>query len=142
MAESQKDINIVANVGGALTHFNGITDSGATLTRYDTTPIGGPPAADVDTDVREPLKYSVTTRVVGADQTERDSFMARFARGQTFDAVGSSPTGTGQMLITGPNATDATGRRFTVMNSSASTQQGQNMELTIEMEETGATPES
>lgn len=137
--ESQKDTNIVANVGGVLTHFNGIGEGGGALTRYDTTPIGGPPSADVDPDVREPLTYNVRTRVVGADQAARQAFLAKFVRGTTFDSK-AAPVGSDDMKITGANQAASVGRRFTVMNVESSTEQAGNMELTITLEETGATP--
>ena len=53
MAESLKDLNAVINVGGVLTHWNGASEEGGELTEYDTTPVGGPPAADYDADVRK-----------------------------------------------------------------------------------------
>jgi hypothetical protein len=138
--ESQKDINIVANVGGALTHFNNVSEGGGALQPYDTTPVGGPPSADVDEDVRERITYTVATLVMGADQTARDAFLAKFAAGKFFDAVAGAPAGTNQMKITGPNQARAAGRRFTIFDPTSSTDKGGNMVLTFTLNETGATP--
>jgi hypothetical protein len=144
MPELRKDINILVNLGGALTHWNGVEETGGGLALYDNTPVGGPPGADVDADVRERMGYTVRTRIPGVDEAARETYAARFANGTTFDAV-SNPSTSGQMRITGKPA--AIGRRFTVTNALQSTSatgggatEGQNTEMTITLIETGASP--
>jgi hypothetical protein len=137
MAETLKDINVVTNVGGALTHWNGIATGGGEMTRYDKTPIGGPPAADYDTDVRSPLEATIRTRVVGADAAARTAVIAGFARGETF-SVKASPSGSGDMSITG---LDAVGTDMIVdKDPEVSVNHGENAELTVHLIEVGPTP--
>jgi hypothetical protein len=140
MAESLKDLNVTWNVGGVLTHASSVEEGGGASRRYDTTAVGGPPSADISPTVRDFLSYSIRTKVMGADQAAREAFLAKFAAGQIFDAVSGTPTGNGQMKITGANTTRAAGRRFVVMNSNASTAMGENTELSVTIEEIGATP--
>jgi hypothetical protein len=136
MAESQKDINSVINVGGALDQWNGVSISGGALVRYDTKPIGGKPSADYDADEREPLTILLRMRITGADQAARDAKIALYARGTKFSCK-ASPSGSGDMKITG---LDATGSDFIVTEAPMEHTRGENSELTMTLTESGPTP--
>lgn len=136
MAETLKDINATLNVGGVLAHMNGVQGGGGELVRYDTTPVGGPPEGNFDANVRAPLTFSLTTRVVGDTAEERETFIAKFPRGKVF-ACKESPAGDSEMFISGQP--DAIGKDFIVMNSTTSHSFQENSELTVEMEEKGPT---
>ena len=133
--QGASDITAVINVGGVLTHWTGVQDEGGALTRYDFSPVGGPPSADYDTDVREPLAFNITTKVLGVDQAARETFVTRFVEGTTFDNV-ATPAGASQMHVS--ERPSAIGRRFTVTNRTADRKMGQPTEMTIRLEESGA----
>lgn len=136
MAQGASDVTAIINIdNAALTHWTGVQDEGGALTRYDFTPVGGPPSADFDADVREPLAFSLTTKIIGADAAARATFMEKFARGTSYDNV-ATPSATGQMHIS--DRPDAIGRAFVVTDSNASRTQGQPTELTVRFEESGA----
>lgn len=138
MSESLKDLNAVINVGGALTHWNGVSSEGGELTEYNTTPIGGPPAADYDSDVREKKSFSITTKVMGVDAAARQTFIDKFARGTVFSGK-TAPAGNSQFNITGE---DVNGTDYIVANRTIGHTEAENSELTILLKEKGPTPAS
>jgi hypothetical protein len=142
MASLQKDVDLTTNVGGDLTHWTGVEETGGELVVYNTRPIGGAPSQEVDVTQRQPYGYTVKTRVVGDDATARATFRAKYAEGQTFDAK-ATPSDDGDMKITG--RAGAIGRRFVITQSVENTSgttgtEGALTELTITMTELGATP--
>jgi hypothetical protein len=137
MSETMKDTNIILNVGGVLTHANGVQGGGGELVEYDSTPIGGPPAMDVDVDVRSRLTWNVTTRVVGDDDAARAAFVARFNRGEVFDCKATAAL-SGEMAVSGEP--DAIGKRFVVTSRNINHQFQQNSELSFTLSEQGPTP--
>ncbi len=137
MPQVQADYNAILNIGGALTHARAVSGGGGELVQYDSTPIGGPPSFNADPDVRPPLTFEVTTLVVGATQADRDTFVAKFDRGNIFDFV-ATPSGANQMYISGEP--DALGKRFMVTSRNPTHTFQENSELAVTLTESGLTP--
>lgn len=136
MAETLKDINAVAYAGSTLTHFNGFSSEGGELTRYDSTPVGGPPSGDYDTNVRKELTLNLTTRVVGADAAARKAIVDRYARGSVFSGK-TTASASGDLAVTGE---DVVGKDFIVTQRTVSHKFGENSELSVTFTEKGPTP--
>lgn len=135
MAETQKDTNSIFNVGGVLTHARSVAGGGGELVQYEATPIGGPPEINTNPNVRALLTFDVTTLIVGADQSARDAFVAKFNPGQEFKFK-ASPSGNGEMYITGQPT--AIGRTFVVTSRNPSHSFQENSELNFTITEKGA----
>lgn len=136
MPTLEKDIDITTNVGGALTHWTTITYNQGALIRYPNTPVGGPPGADFDADVRELDTIDVETEIPGNDAAARAAFVAKYEQGEIFSCKASASS-SGDMTITGIGRI---GRDYYVEVAGQTKNKQGNSVLRMTLVEMGATP--
>lgn len=147
MAGIQRDIDLIINVGGVLTHWIGVEEGGGELVKYESGPVGGPSTFDYDSTgaMRTRMTYDVKTQIPFAIKADAEEFRALFAIGKHFDAK-AAPSGDDEMFITG--RPEQIGKRFVSVKiptaSYARTAQnstdGAVVEISIMLEESGPTP--
>lgn len=136
MPNLEKDIDIVTNVGGALTHWNTIKYNQGALTGYPNYPVGGPPGEDFDADVRDLDTVDIETEIPGVDAAARATFVAKYAQGSIFSAKASA-SASGEMTITG---VARVGRDYYVSKADQTKNRQGNSMLSVTLKEHGATP--
>lgn len=132
MSELQRDCNSVINVGGDLIYVKSATPSGGEPVEYPDMPVGGPPGFNTCDDVRSAYEWSLVLEIPGDTQTERNTFISKFAAGTQFTTA-TAASSSSEMEITGERA--AVGTVYQVLNNPVVTNFQQNSEMTVTMKE-------
>lgn len=91
MAEGMHRLNVqILDGDNQLTYWTGTpSQEGGALKGIDMSPVGGPPIFDYDPtgNDREQIKFNVDTKIPGNTPQAREAFIAKYARGTTFEAA-------------------------------------------------------